>query len=328
VGQKLMITMAGRRPSRALLGRVRRGEVGGVVLLARNVSSPGQLRRLTRQLQRAAADGGQPQLLISIDQEGGSVKRVPWAPPTMTVPQMGLSADAATARTQGARTGSALRRAGINVDLAPVADVPRTPASFMLQQGRTFSTDAALTTRLANAFADGLAAHGVLPTMKHFPGIGLATRNTDRFIDVITASRGALRTDVRPYRQAIRRDIPLIMLSNATYTAYDRRNGAGWSRRIATGLLRRQLGFDGVSITDSLNGTAHARGTTVRALAFRAARAGTDMLLVTGSERASTWLFGRLLRDAERGRIPRRTLRASYDRIVALKERLRPAAQW
>jgi beta-N-acetylhexosaminidase len=322
IGQKLMITMAGQRPSPALLRRVRRGEVGGIVLLARNVSSRPQVRRLTRELQRAAAQGGQPPLLISIDQEGGSVKRVSWAPPTLTVPQMGLLGSAAAARAQGAQTGAALRRLGINMDLAPVADVPRSPASFMWQQGRTFSTQAALTSRLANAFAAGLSSRGVLPTMKHFPGIGLATQNTDRSVDVVEATPRALRPDLRPYRRAIRRDIPLIMLSNATYPAYDRRNAAGWSRRIATRLLRRELGFEGVSITDSLNGTANARGTTVRRLAFLAARAGTDMLLVTGSERASTWLHGRLLRDARRGRLPEGTLRASYERILGLKERL------
>ncbi len=82
VGQKLMVRMAGRRPSRALLARVRRGEIGGVVLLASNITTRAALIELTRSLQQAAAAGGQPPLLIALDQEGGSVKRVPWAPPT------------------------------------------------------------------------------------------------------------------------------------------------------------------------------------------------------------------------------------------------------
>ena len=322
VGQKLMITMAGRKPSGSLLRRVRRGEVGGVVLLGRNISSPAAVRRLTQQLQRAAAQGGQPPLLISIDQEGGSVKRVPWAPPTLTVPEMGRLGGLTLARAEGARTGAALRRLGINVDLAPVADIPRSSASFMLQQGRTFSLDARQTTRLAGAFASGLRSRGVLATMKHFPGIGLATLNTDRFVSTIGATKATLRQDLRPYRRAIARGIPLIMLSNATYTAYDRRNAAGWSRAIVEELLRGKLGFQGVTITDSLNGTAHARGMTVKTLATRAARAGTDLILVTSSERSSAHLFRTLVRRAELGTIPRATLRASYGRILALKERL------
>ena len=322
VGQKLMVTMGGRRVSAALAGRVRRGEVGGVVLLGSNITTPRALIRLTRSLQRAAAEGGQPPLLIAVDQEGGSVKRVPWAAPTISVPEMGRIGSTSVARAQGARTGAALRRLGINVDLAPVADIPRSSASFMYQQGRTFSFDAKRASRLADAFASGLAARGVLATMKHFPGIGLALRNTDRSVETVTASRATLRTDLQPYRRAIDHDIPLIMLSNARYTAYDRGNAAGWSRAIADRLLREDLGFTGVTITDSLNGTAHARGRTVTRLAIRAAIAGTDMILVTSSVRSSARLYARLLAEARDGTIPSTTLRASYDRILLLKDGL------
>jgi beta-N-acetylhexosaminidase len=322
IGQKLMVTMSGRKVSPALAGRIRRGEIGGVILLRRNVTTRSALRKLTRKLQRTAANAGQPPLLIAIDQEGGSVRRVPWAPPTISIPEIGRIGSTSVARAQGARTGSALRSLGINVDLAPVADVPRSRASFMLQQGRTFSFDANQTTRLANAFASGLGSRGVLATMKHFPGIGLAIRNTDRFVDTIRAPKTALRPDLRPYRRAIANGVPIIMLSNATYTAFDRRNAAGWSRAIADRLLRQKLGFEGVSITDSLNGTANARGVTVRNLALRSARAGTDMILVTGSERSTSRLYGWLLRKAQAGKIPLPRLRTSHDRILALKERL------
>lgn len=323
VGQKIVTTMAGRKLGKALAGRIRRGEIGGVVLLARNVTTRSALKRLTRQLQRAASAGGQPPLLISIDQEGGSVRRVRWAPPTLTVPQMGRLGSTDVARTQGARTGAALRGLGINIDLAPVADVPRSSASFMYQQGRTFSFDSKRTARLADAFAAGLGSRGVLATMKHFPGIGLATRNTDLYVDTIRAPKAGLQPDLRPYRRAIRNDIPLIMLSNAAFTAYDRKNAAGWSRAIVHRLLRRDLGFEGVTITDSLNGTANARGMKIKTLATRAARVGTDLILVTGSEKSSSWLYRALLDKARQGSIPVARLRASYDRILVLKESLR-----
>jgi beta-N-acetylhexosaminidase len=322
IGQKLMITMGGHRVSAAVAGRVRRGEIGGVVLLGSNITTRRALIRLTRTLQRAAAEGGQPPLLIAVDQEGGSVRRVPWAAPMIPVPEMGRIGSPRIARGQGVRTGAALRQVGINVDLAPVADVPRSSDSFMYQQGRTFSFDARRTSRLADAFSVGLRSRGVLATMKHFPGIGLATRNTDRNAESIGASRSALRTDLRPYRRAIRHGIPLIMLSNATYRAYDRRNAAGWSSAIADRLLRGDLGYTGVTITDSLNGTAHARGRTVKRLAIRAAIAGTDMILVTSSERSSSRLYAKLLAKAEDGSIPLTTLRASHERILALKDAL------
>jgi len=109
------------------------------------------------------------------------------------------------------------------------------------------------------------------------------------------------------------------MLSNATYTAYDSVNGAGWSRAIVKDLLRRQLGFRGVTITDSLSGTARARSIPVATLAIRAAIAGTDMLLVTNSEASTQATYDALLAAAMAGQIPRTRLLNSYNRILALK---------
>jgi beta-N-acetylhexosaminidase len=319
VGQKLMIRMEGATPSADLLGRVSRGEVGGVILFGENITSANALVALTKRLHAAAAAGGQPPLLIAVDQEGGSIKRIPWAPPTMSPPDMGRSGDASVARGQGASTGVALHDLGIDIDLAPVADVPSSTASFMYKAGRTFSFDASTTASLADAFASGLESKGVLPAMKHFPGLGYATLNTDSNVVTINASKAALAPGLLPYRTSIGHGIPLIMLSNATYPAYDGANAAGWSNAIATTLLREDLGFTGVSITDSLDGTAQARGTSSDALALRATKAGTDIILVTGSEATTKSVYSTLLDDALKGAIPRATLRASYDRILALK---------
>jgi beta-N-acetylhexosaminidase len=319
IGQKLVVRMEGLTPSASLLGRIRHGEVGGIILFGSNITTSTALVALTAKLRAAAAAGGQPPLLIAVDQEGGSVKRIPWAPPTLSPPQMGAIALSSVAYSQGASTGTALRGLGIDVNFAPVADVPVSTASFMYQQGRTFSFSAPRTAALADAFARGLDARGVLPSMKHFPGIGFATRNTDAYVVTITASAAALAPGLLPYRTAIGHDIPMIMLSNATYTAYDARNAAGWSHAISVTLLRHDLGFTGVTITDSLDGTAKARGLWTRVLAISAARAGTDMILTTGSELSTSGVYATLLRQAQEGAIPLATLRASYDRILALK---------
>jgi beta-N-acetylhexosaminidase len=319
VGQKLMVAMSGTSPSTDLLGRIRRGEVGGVILFGSNISTATQVRALTSKLQAAATAGGQPRLLISTDQEGGSVKRIPWAPPTMSPPQMGASGSAATARSQGQQTGSALKALGINLDLAPVADVPLSTSSFMYQQGRTWSFSAATTTSLADAFAAGLEAGKDVPSMKHFPGIGRATLNTDSHVDTITASAATLDSGLDPYRGAIAQGIPMVMLSNAWYTAWDPNSAAGWSRAIGTTLLRDQLGFTGVTITDSLSGIAGAMGVSATSLAIKAAEAGTDIILVTGSEASTKATFKSLLAAATAGSVARARLLTSYDRILALK---------
>jgi beta-N-acetylhexosaminidase len=218
-------------------------------------------------------------------------------------------------------TGAALRGLGINVDFAPVADVATTD-SFIYKQGRTWSFSAKTTAALADAFASGLVSKRVAPSMKHFPGLAFATRNTDSYVVRINYSKTRLAPGLRPYQTAIAHHIPLIMLSNATYPAYDSVNAAGWSHAISVTLLRHDLGFTGVTITDSLSGTAAARGVSTTSLALKAAQAGTDMILVSGTEASTKAMYATLLRDARAGLISATTLRTSYDRILAFKASL------
>ncbi|MFL5919715.1 MAG: glycoside hydrolase family 3 N-terminal domain-containing protein [Gaiellaceae bacterium] len=317
VGQKLVVSMNGTAPSPSLLRRVRRGDVGGVIVHRFNFGSSAELRRITRALQLAAVSGGRPKLLIAVDQEGGDVKTVPWAPPSLPPARMGERA-----REQGRRTGTSLRALGINVDLAPVADVPASRASAVYRQGRTWSFDPLETAQETGAFAAGLHDGHAVATVKHFPGLGLALRNTDRALVRIKAPRSRFAPGLVPFRGAIRADVPVVMLSNAIYDAYDPVNAAGWSRAIATTLLRRELGFTGASMTDSLDGAARVRGIPPNGLAIGAANAGTDLILLTGSEAATRDVYTTLLRAAQSDRVGRATLESSYRRILRLKARL------
>jgi beta-N-acetylhexosaminidase len=322
IGQKLVVSMDGHTPSASLLDRARRGRIGGVLIHGWNFSSAAQLESITAELQQAAADGGQPPLLIAVDQEGGQVKTISWIPPTLSPPEMGDLGSSDIARSQGRKTGSGLLGLGINTDFAPVADVPSSTSSFMYQQGRTWSFSSRETARLSNAFALGLGDRGALASMKHFPGLGFAARNTDDYVVHIDATKRQLAPGLRPYRHAVANGVRLVMLSNAVYKAYDPRHAAGWSRAVGTTLLRGELGFRGVTITDSLDGAASARGIPTNPLALKAAIAGTDMLLLTGSEASSRSVFRTLLDAVKAGQIPQNRLGASYDRILALKARL------
>jgi beta-N-acetylhexosaminidase len=322
VGQKLVVSMSGSVPSVSLLARARHGEIGGVLIHRFNFRSAAQLRSIVWALQQAAAAGAQPRLLIAVDQEGGSVKTIPWIAPTLSPPELGRRGSAAVARAEGRRTGTALRGLGVHTDLAPVVDVPASSASAVYRQGRTWSFDADTTSRLAGAFALGLADGHALATSKHFPGLGFATRNTDEALVRIAAPRSRLAAGLLPYRRAIAAGTPLVMLSNAIYDAYDRQNAAGWSRAISTKLLRRDLGFEGVTMTDSLDGAAHVRHIAPNGLAIGAANAGTDIVLLTGGEAATRDVYTSMLRAAQSGRIARTAVAASYRRIRALKARL------
>lgn len=320
VGQRFVVALSGTSPSPALLGRIRRGEIGGVILFGPNVESPAQLRRLTSTLQEAARDAGRPPLLIATDQEGGQVRRLPWAGPRPATTALGRLEPAAI-RAEALASGKALRLAGVNVNLAPVGDVPR-PGSFMALERRTFAADPASVAGATVAFAQGLAGARVAAAVKHFPGIGRATRNTDRAAVAITASRTELdRSDLVPFRAAIAGGVPIVMISNATYPALDAKP-APWSTKVQS-LLRGGLGFRGVTISDALDGAAATRGRPLTSVVSLAAEAGVDLLLLIGSEGSSAAAFERVAARAVEGRISPAALQVSYRRIVALKRAYR-----
>jgi beta-N-acetylhexosaminidase len=286
IGRRIVSGMDGRFPSRSLRARVRRGEVGGVILFGPNIG-PG-LRRAIAALQRAARAGGNEPLLIAVDQEGGDVKRLPSLPPSRAPAQM----TAATAGAEGAATGRALRALGINLDLAPVADVNH--GSFL--GSRSFGSDPAAVAAAACAFASGVQSAGVSATLKHFPGLGRTRQNTDLHRVRVNASARALRADLAPYRRCGAK-VNLVMVSNATYPALDPRRPAVFSRRIVTGLLHDELGAGRLTITDTLA----APGVSSPSAAVRAIRAGISLLLFP-DERSSARGYRAVLRAVRSGR--------------------------
>ncbi len=322
VGQRLVASFRGSAtPPPALVRRIRRGRVAGVVLFAGNASTLAQARRLTRRLQaipRPAALRRHP-LLVLVDQEGGLVRRLRDAPPRRSALAAARAGDPGAVEAEGRRTGAALRRAGITVDLAPVADVPRA-GSAMLREARTYGTSAAQVRRSAPRFARGLVRGGVQATAKHFPGFGAARVNTDAAPATIRTSARTLRAvDERAQRAVVRAGARLVMLSNALYPALDPRRPATLSRAIATRELRGRARFRGVSVTDDLEANALRRFGTIGAVAVASARAGADLLLLGRSAAATERAAAALEAAARDGRLPRAALVASATRVLALR---------
>jgi beta-N-acetylhexosaminidase len=314
VGQTIMTAMSGTTPSASLLARIRRGEVGAVILFGANVVTKPQVRALVSKLQQAATAGGNPPLLVATDQEGGDVRRFHSGPPFASAGEMGRTQGAAGVRAIGRATAGFLRPLGVTVDLAPVLDVPDSPSNFL--GSRAFGRSVSVVSRLGPAFVQGVQQGRVAATAKHFPGLGTAPANTDLARVVIPTGRGELTARLAPYRAAIRKGVRLVMVSNASYPALDSSGlPAVLSPAIVGGLLRRQLGFRGVVITDSLAapGPAHYADTPVRAL-----KAGVDILLFT-DESSSAAAFTQLVQAAERGTLSRGTLARANARIAALK---------
>jgi beta-N-acetylhexosaminidase len=318
IGQKLMVRMEGTA-TRDLIRAARDGEIGGVILFPPADQPPGELRDQISRLQEAAREGGRPELLVSIDQEGGEVKRLPDGPPDRSPPELSAPGDEGAARRAGRETGRYLARLGVNVDLAPVLDVPSSSLSFV--SSRAFGTDPKVVAANGVAFAEGLGEAGVVPAAKHFPGLGRAVANTDFGPSEVDAPQGNLDIDLAPFREAIARRIPMVMVGHATYTALDRDNLAALSETIVGGLLRRELGFDGVVISDDLGAGAIQAVASEQEAAVAAARAGIDVLLYAGTSDASPATSA--LREAlSKGGLHRAALERSLLRIGRLKDSL------
>lgn len=313
VGQLIVGAFDGVRTPSSLTSALRSGRLSGVILFGANVASSTQLRRLTHSVQDAA--GGSA--LVSVDQEGGIVRRIPFAAPREGQPAQGSVPRVRRIAGQAAKD---LRSLGINVNLAPVADVPSSPGADI--RPRAFAGGAAAIADKVAAAVRGYRAGRVAATAKHFPGLGAAARNTDDASVVIRRSAAQLRrTDLLPFRSAVAARAPLIMVSHASYPALDRRRIASQSGRVVTDLLRKEMGFDGAVITDALEASAVLARSSVTGAAQRSLMAGCDLLLVTRPSSPGK-VIRRLVERATTSRRIRVRVQQAATRVLALKRTL------
>jgi len=243
-----------------------------------------------------------------VDHEGGPVRRLP-GPPAKGAAE---TPSPAAARAYGHAAGDLLRSAGVNVDLAPVVDVARAD-SALANEGRTYDDDAVNVVAKAGAFAEGLKAAGVAPVLKHFPGFGAATINTDNGAARVDLSLSALRaTDLVPY-QRIR--AAAVMLSTAIYPRVDPRPAA-FSARWVRDELHGRLKFGGVTITDDLQTPAVARYGSSAQLAFFAVKAGVDVPLFAKDYTAGARAAAGLERAVRSGALKRAVVDAGARRVL------------
>jgi beta-N-acetylhexosaminidase len=266
-------------------------------------------------LRRIALDAGRPRLLIAIDQEGGVVRRLPGAP-TLRPSQM---TNARTAGSQGLATARNLKRNGIGADLAPVLDVGR--GGFITE--RTFGSTPLQVANRGSAFARGLSSGGVIATGKHFPGLGYAETNTDNAPTIVRATRAQLLADLLPYRRTIAEGLKIVLVATAVYPALGDHLPAVCSPRVVTSLLRHDLGFGGLVITDDLNTPGMTHFLPTPDAAVHAVAAGVDMVLTAGlpreADRNSTAVYRALGQAAKDKTLSRRRIAEAYAHVLALK---------
>lgn len=319
-GQTLVGRFVGKMPSARFLARVRRGELGGVILFSDNIGTRRQVAAALDQLQETARNGGNPALLVAVDQEGGAqreggVKRFADLPPTRSASAMGRLGPGVT-REEGLATGSALRGLGVNVDLAPVSDVPSGSAGWL--GVRAFGRTSAAVAQAACGFAAGLTDAGVAATLKHFPGLGLAPANTDFDNVTIAASPGQLAQGWEPYRRCGGAPKTIVMVSSARYTQLTNGAPAVLSPK-AYAVLGRLTGRRALTISDDLQTPAI---TPIPGVAVKAVNAGLDLQLYAKTEGASDFAFRRLVAGVGSRQLSATRLLATARRIEDFKTQI------
>jgi beta-N-acetylhexosaminidase len=310
VGQLIVLRFDGTAAPAYVREALGEERAAGAILFRDNVTAPDQLRALTAQLREA---GSRP--IVAVDQEGGEIRILPWAPPQQSAPEQ---VAAGTVRDDAEAAASALRAAGITVTLAPVADVPTVAGAAL--GGRAFSENPQAAGEAMAAAVEGWRAGGVAATAKHFPGLGGATVNTDDGPATIERTRAQIEeADLPPFEAAIEAGAPLVMVGHALYPALDAERIASQSQAIVEDLLRGQLGFEGVVITDSMEAQASLATADVATASERVVRAGADLVLLTGAGSYRP-VYRHLLQVARSEPAFAERVRESAARVLALKE--------
>jgi beta-N-acetylhexosaminidase len=280
----LLRAFTGPKPPADVLAAIRNGDAAGVALYrSLNVVSPTQLRELGTAVQRAALEGGQPTAIVAIDQEGGQLMGV-GPPATQFAGNLALAATGSVdlARRVAEAMGRELAAMGINVSWAPDLDLATQPLSPAVG-GRSFGDSVAMAGEMGAATVEGLQAAGVAASAKHFPGSGETLADPHHGLPVVDVDGETLRArELAPFRAAIASGVRLMMVSHAAYPALEPDGAVSRpalrSRAILGDLLRGELGFGGVVVTDALDMAAVDQA-DVAGAAIAAIESGVDLLL-------------------------------------------------
>ena len=323
IGQKLLLAFAGKEISPEITAAIKKYKPAGLTLFrSLNIDDPTQVRRLTDSLQRLAHTLNLPPLLIATDQEGGQLMAI--GEGTTQLPgNMALGATGSTelARKAGEVLGRELAAMGVNVDYAPSCDVNINPKNPVIGI-RSFGENPEMVARLAGAMIVGIQSQGIAATVKHFPGHGDTAGDSHHGLPSVSHSLDRLqRVEFPPFRAAIDADVKLMMTAHLALPALDGQDAppATLSRRILHGLLREELGFEGLIVTDAMDMGAIHQGDALGEDAVRAVAAGADLLLLTSNPDDHRRAYKSLFKAIQSEKLDSDAMAKSVERILFLK---------
>lgn len=317
VGQMFMVGMSGTEPDYYITKMIKERDIGGVILTGPNIESLDQTQALVSELQKLSTETSSPiPLLIAVDEEGGSVTRAPWIASHPAAALVGQSRDPEWANQIAKDVGQNLKEAGINTNLAPVVDAGLGAAIG----DRSYGTDPNLVSRMGAATIEGFEGVGMVSAAKHFPNHGPADQDSHVGSPIIEHDMSTIETqDLPPFKAAIDAGVPMVMVGHLIYPAIDPALPTSLSPRTIR-LLREDLGFNGVIITDDLNMEGATRGGTVAQAAVEAISAGADMLLLSAQPQDQAEAYEAVEQAVQSGEISREQINQSVGRILRLKE--------
>ncbi len=319
IGRMLAVGFEGLEAPAYLLDWLRAGRVGTVILFARNIDTPEQVARLTRTLHAAASEP----LMICIDQEGGAVARLrahngfTESPGAMA---LGATDDETTAEAVSSVLAAEMRAVGINWNLAPAIDITHDIRNPTMGT-RSLGVDPARVSALAAAQVRGFQRERVLATAKHFPGLGNTPVDTHEALAVISGSVEYLwQQDLIPFRAVIDAGIGAIMINHVQFEMLDSVYPSTLSPAVISGLLRHELGFEGLVVTDCMEMRAITNHFPPQESAVLAALAGIDVILYSHTPEVQSAAYEGLLAAARSGRVPLERIDASNARLAAVRD--------
>ena len=320
VGQMMMVSIAGTTLSPQARTMIKQIQPGGITLFGDNFSSPSQLTTFDSSVQGAS----HVPMIISVDQEGGEVVRV-----TSGVKQLpseyayGQQDNPAQVRVDAATEGKQLRKLGINMDLAPVLDVA-TQNSVIGEYDRSYGANSAVDTALGLAAIKGYQGHGIATVAKHVVGLGTTLTDPESTLPTLNLTAKQLANQLAPFKAAAKAGVDGIMVTHVILNGISK-SPASISHAVVTGILRKQFGYKGVIMTDSLTMGALSQYGVPRVCKM-AVGAGEDVLLIAAGGATNTTLYSRCL-DAvlakyRAGGVAMTQINASVTRILSLKRKL------
>ena len=331
VGQLMMVGVDAQAPKQSSNEAVDTHHVGNIFIAGRTTAGSQATQKVISSFTSKVGPGTThaTPMLVATDQEGGEVQVLAGSGFSDIPSALDQSAQPRDQLVASARTwGKELADVGVNMNLAPVADLVdiARPASNepIGRWGREYGHDAATVSSQAGAFAEGMQASKVIPTYKHFPGLGRVTANTDTSAGVVdsTTTRSADTAVSVIFGAAIAAGAPVIMVSSATYSLIDPSAPAVFSSTIVTDMLRREMGFSGVVITDDVSAAVQVQDVSAGDRAVRAIRAGCDLVLASADPTVAADMVKALISTARSDPAFAARVDESATRVLNLKKSL------